>query len=106
MRNRAGLRQIDVAHLLSVQHARISHIETGQAVLTAPEVVKLSVVYGKPIEVLLAGLIDEALDSLVEQLRTIPSLSRDLPELVNRAPTLQQLARKLEGLSSSKHAGA
>lgn len=105
-RNKAGLRQIDVAHLLDVQHARISQIENGKRLPTVLETATLSIVYGKPMESLLSGLLDEVVGNLVERMKTVPSVPRDLPETFNRVHTLSQLARRLEILATAGDAGA
>lgn len=105
-RNKAGLRQVDVAHLLGVQEARVSQIEHGKVLPTILETATLSVVYGKEIENLLSGLIDQVVDDLVGRLQTVPPVPRDLAETFNRAHTLKNLARRLEVLSASEHAGA
>lgn len=105
-RNRAGLRQIDVAHLLGVQHARISQIENGKVLPNVIEVATLSIVYGKEMESLVSGLLDQVIANLVERLSAVPSVSRDMPETYQRADTLSDLARRLEVLATSRHAGA
>jgi len=105
-RNKAGLRQVDVAHLLGVQEARISQIENGKALPTALETAMLSIIYGRKIESLLSGLRDEVVDGLTERLQTVPPVPRDLPETFNRLHTLSELARRLEGLTATGHAGA
>lgn len=105
-RNRAGLRQIDVAHLLGVQHARISKIENGKVLPTVVEVTTLSIVYGKEMEGLVSGLFDQVVSNLIERLKAVPSVSRDMPETYQRADTLSDLARRLEVLANSRHAGA
>lgn len=105
-RKKAGLRQVDVAHLLGVQEARVSQIESGKVLPTVIETAMLSIVYGKEMESLLSGLIDRAVSELVERLKTVPPVPRDLAETFNRRHTLQSLARRLEVLSATEHAGA
>lgn len=86
--NKSGLRQVDCAHLLGVGNDRISNIETGRARPTVLEVALLSIVFGKPMESLLSGLIDEVVDDLIERLRTMPSAPRNQLETSNRPTTL------------------
>ena len=105
-RNNAGLRQTDVAHLLGVQKARISRIENGKALPTILETAKLSIVYGKEMESLLSGLIDQIVRDLVERMQTMPSAPRKTPETFNRVHTLSSLARRLEVITTTRHAGA
>lgn len=105
-RNKAGLRQVDCAHLLGVHETRISQIESGRILPTILETAILSVVYGKPMESLLSGLLDEIVDNLTSRLRTMPPASADRRETFNRAHTLSRLARQLEILATAGDAGA
>lgn len=101
-RLKAGLRQIDCAHLLGHPNdARISEIENGHAVPRALEVMTLSIVYAKPMESLLSGLIDEVVDNLIERLRTVPPVRRSLLGTFNRTHTLSVLAKRLEVLATA-----
>lgn len=105
-RSKAGLRQSDCAHLLGVHETRISQIEGGHMLPTILEAATLSVVYGKPMESLLAGLLDEIVDNLTERLQTLPPVRADRSETFNRAHTLSRLARQLEILATGGDAGA
>ena len=105
-RNKAGLRQADCAHLLGVHKTRISHFETGHTMPTVIEIASLSIVLGKPVESLLSGVLDTVADTLDEQLRTMPSAPRNMPEMFNRAHTLSRLAKRLEAINATTHEGA
>jgi DNA-binding XRE family transcriptional regulator len=105
-RNKAGLRQADCAHLLGVNKTRISHIENGEELPTVVEAATLAIVYGKPVESLFVGLIDEITVDLIGRLPTIPHATDNLPDTFNRTHTLQELAKRLEALASSGYEAA
>lgn len=104
-RQKSGLRQVDCAHLLGVSETRVSAIENGRSLPNVREIATLSVVYGKPIESLLAGLLDETINSLVANLRSVPKVGNDTRGTFNRAHTLSQLAIRLEALTSATDGG-
>lgn len=103
-RRKAGLLQSDLAHLLGIDRRRVRRLEQGEQLPTVCEVLALSFVYGKPIEALTAGLIDELIGQLVARLRTLPEAAataedEDDEPGFNRAHTLAELARRLEVVS-------
>lgn len=102
-RHKAGLRQLDCAHLLGVHKTRISNIESGRSMPTVLEAATLSLVYGKPMESLLVGLLDETIDNLIPRLRSMPTAPKVLATTFNRVHTLSQLAIRLEALTTSEH---
>ena len=104
-RRKAGLRQLDLAHLLGVSESRVSHMETGESPPTEKQLLALSVIYGKPMEVLVSGFFDEVVDTLIERLNSIPAVIQKTSETFNRAHTLSSLAKRLEAVSSRKHGG-
>jgi transcriptional regulator with XRE-family HTH domain len=104
-RQKAGLRQLDCAHLLGVTESRISHLETGISLPTTKQLVMLSIVYGKPMEALASGSLDEILSRLIERLETIPPIRKDTTETFNRTRTLSKLAVRLEALTSRRYGG-
>ncbi|NGO53489.1 helix-turn-helix domain-containing protein [Allomesorhizobium camelthorni] len=105
-RHKAGLRQLDCAHLLGVHKTRISNIENGRSAPTTLEVATLSLVYGKPMESLLAGLLDEVVDELIPRLRSIPTAPTSIAVTFNRTHTLSQLAIRLEALITTENGRA
>lgn len=104
-RLKSGLRQVDCAHLLEVSESYVSAIESGRLAPNITTVATLSIVYGKQIESLLSGLLDEVVDRLIRRLGTIPPVSEDTRGTFNRAHTLSQLAIRLESLTSATHDG-
>lgn len=96
-RRKAGLLQADLAHLLGVDKRRICDLEKGRTLPTVDEITALSLIYGKPLESLLAGLLDEAIDRLAARLQTLPRAADAQEEPgFNRAQMLADLARRLE----------
>lgn len=104
-RRKAGLRQRDCAHLMGVTESRVSQMETGTSPPTAEQALVLSIIYGKPMEVLAAGALDEVVDTLVDRLMTIPSVVRTTSETFNRAYTLSNLAVRLQDLKRRRYGG-
>ncbi|WP_127520010.1 helix-turn-helix transcriptional regulator [Mesorhizobium sp. Z1-4] len=96
-RRKAGLLQADVAHLLGIERARICDMEKGRLLPTADQLVALSLIYGKSLDALLAGFLDETVDSLVERLQRLPAAAStgEKPGF-NRAHRLSDLSRRLE----------
>ena len=104
-RQKAGLRQVDCAHLLGVAESRISQLETGRSLPTTKQLAMLSIVYGKPMEALTSGFLDEILAGLIGRLETMPPVRQDTTETFNRTHTLSELAVRLEVLTSRRHGG-
>ena len=102
-RQKAGLRQVDCAHLLGVTESHISRIESDRARPSVKELATLGIVYGKPMESLLVALRGEIVSALIERLKTIPPTPRDQPNTRNRTHTLSQLAIRLEALTDAEH---
>ncbi|MEX0957313.1 MAG: helix-turn-helix transcriptional regulator [Rhizobiaceae bacterium] len=102
-RRKAGLLQADVAHLLGIERARVCDFEKGRLLPAADQLVALSIVYGKSLDALLSGLIDDTVDNLVERLRTMPKAA-DADEALgfNRAHTLSDLSRRLEVVANRR----
>ena len=98
-RRKAGLLQADCAHLIGVHPSRISLIENGRARPSLFEIATLSVVYGKPIESLLAPLMEDVIRCLVDRLASLPAAPKGRRGTFNRAHTLSQLAIRLEKLT-------
>lgn len=105
MRMKAGLRQLDCAHLLGVTKARVSHFETGTSFPTAKQLVGLSIIYGKPMEVVAAGFLDQIVTGIVKKLKTMPPPPKDTSTLSARTVSLRQLAIRLEAFSTERHGG-
>lgn len=101
-RHKAGLRQIDCAHLLGVKPARIARIEAGSQ-LYAKEAAAFSIVYGKPMEAIAAGFLDEIVNDLAARLRSIPPLRQPTADTFNRLHTLEELGGRLAALTTTQH---
>lgn len=104
-RKKSGLRQEDCAHLLDIDETRMSRIETGKREPTAREAAALSLVYGKPMESLLSGLLDELVAVLVLRVGTMPPAPKDTLVTFNRTHSLSQLAIRLEVITRQKDGG-
>ncbi len=105
-RRKAGLLQVDCAHLLDIHPTRVSMIESGKSQPTIEEAAALSLIYGMSLDSFLAGLRDELVDHLVQQLTTLPPVSENRKMTFNRAHTLSQLAIRLEALADAQHGAA
>jgi hypothetical protein len=51
----------------------------------------------------LSGLLDEVVNCLIKRLRRLPPIGEDTRGTQNRAATVSNLARKLEGLTSAPY---
>lgn len=102
-RRKAGLTQVDLAHLLSASPSRVSQIEAGGSLPRPDELLALSLIYGKPLNALVSGLLDNVAYGLVGRLRRMPPAPKNWRAGFNRAHTLSGLARRLETFNDGKH---
>ena len=100
VRQLTGLRQLDCAHLMGTAESRVSKIETGVQRPYASEIATLSIIYGKPMESLLAGVLDANVEHLILRLRTMPSVSPTYRDRDHRTEALRDLALRLEVLTT------
>lgn len=98
-RRKAGLSQSDLAHLIAVHPSRVSQFECGKAQPSLQEVAALSVIYGKPIDSLLSGMLNDVVGNLTYRFGTMPKAKVPWRRYHNRAHTLSQLAKRLETFS-------
>jgi transcriptional regulator with XRE-family HTH domain len=96
MRNKSGLSQRDIAHLLGIKQSRVSLIEKGGALPTLRQLCKLSLIFGKPPESLLESTITLSHKALAQRLPTLPRCCLRVGRLRNRQHTLNALAARLE----------
>ena len=95
-RRKAGLTQADLAHLLSVNKARISQIERGVQFYTTREICQLSMIYDQSLYGLMGPIWLDLCRELSEQLGTLPSPKVSWMGTFNRRHTLSRLAERLE----------
>lgn len=105
-RRKAGLLQTDLAHLLNIDRSKVSLFEDGKLWPSLHEITALSLIYGRPVESLLASVRDETVDRLVAKLATIRPVPPNRGDTFNRTYTLSQLAIRLEAITKREDAGA
>jgi len=105
VRRKAGLTQVDCAHLLAINPSIVSQIETGKRMPTVREICTLSLIYGRSFESLFAGVFRDARADLREQLTTIPDAPKNWLGRHNRQHTLNGLAERLLDTYPDDHAG-
>ena len=104
-RKKAGLTQVDCAHLLAITPTLVSQIETGKRMPTVREICTLSLIYGRSFESLFAGIFKDARSDLRERLTTIPDAPKHWLARDNRQYQLNRLARQLLESYDDDHAG-
>lgn len=100
LRRKGGLTQNDCAHLLGTDRLHVSAIEVGAVTPEVSELALLAIVYGKPMDALASGAIEEARRRLAKRLGTLPPAPRVWLNRFNRHHTLNALAVRLEALSA------
>lgn len=103
-RRKAGFTQRDAAHLLAAHQSAISDLERGRGRPTLPQIVTLSLIYGRSFESLFAEVMQEARRDLHVRLEVIPT-ARAFAGTASREHSLGQLRRRLAAESES-HGGA
>lgn len=96
-RRRAGLSQADLAHLLSVHISKVSDMETGATRPNLNDLVRMSLIFGKPLDLMASALVDANAYCLITRLGKMPRAPRRWRKGSTRANTLSGLARRLEG---------
>lgn len=99
-RRLSGLSNHDVAHLLGVDGARVSRIETGASEPTGSEICALSMIYGKTTDVLFPCSSRSIGKSLKNQLADMPPEPRNWRGHDARLDTLNGLAHRLQVIAS------
>ena len=94
-RRKAGLTQADCAHLLSVERARISQMESGKRLPTLAEACRLSLIYDRPLDSLLVSVKLPAARELGGRLSSLPTPRTRWISTFNRQQTLSSLAERL-----------
>lgn len=80
----------------------MSELETGKSRPKLRDAFLLAAIYGRPVESLLPGSVDEARRLLMSRLPTLPDCPRRWLGRFNRQNTLNELASRLEGLSDRR----
>lgn len=106
LRRQGGLTQHDCAHLLGTSATHISAVEAGTVLPNVRDLAALALLYGKPIDSLVGGAIEDARPKLAERLATLPPAPQIWLKRFNRHHTLNALAIRLEALRACHHAGA
>lgn len=103
-RRKNGLLQSDLAHLLSTTQARISRLELGDALLTAADLHKISVIYDRDIRHLFT-LSDQAYrDELQDAVASMSGVViEDDDEGETRQSTLHKLSERLSEDNHKQH---
>lgn len=94
-RRNSGLTQEDIAHLLQCSEATIAKLESGRRPPNIGELAALALIYGRSFESLFADVIVEVQGELRNNLATIPQGGTIARLRVNRAHTLEGLAKRL-----------
>lgn len=102
-RRKAGLTQSDCAHLLGLNKAQISKIESGERAIRLEELCLLSVIYDLPIDGMATPVRLVAEAHLRERLASLRPPSVRWIGTFNRQHTLSSLAERLESDSPQKH---
>ena len=104
MRERSGLSNADLSQLLACNKERVSRLENGKARLKIHEVIRLSVIHGKPLEDLFRETTRPILSSLKETISQMPPLPANWERKAqDRTETLNQLAYRLQRLTNTHH---
>ena len=100
-RRKAGLTQKDAAHLLSVNVTTLSELEGGKLLPTVPQIVTLSLIYGRSFESLYADVVRTARQGLAERLATMPNMARSYAGTFNREKTIASIGNRLTAEAES-----
>ena len=103
-RRKAGLTQKDAAHLLSVNPTRLSELECGKRLPTVPQIVTLSLIYGRTFESLFSEMVQAARRSLAKRLKTMPKKARRYAGTFNRQSTIAAIGNRLK--AEAEHHGS
>ena len=94
-RRKAGYVQSEVAHLMASHQSRISDLEQGRVLPTLPEIVTLSLIYGRSFESLFSMLMDGARRDLQARIKTLSKEVRNYVGTFNRAGSIDRLKDRL-----------
>jgi len=102
-RRESGLSNKDVAHLLAVDCARVSRLETGKTKPTVEELCALTLVYGEQLDGLLSCSINSMVQVLSSRLHDVPAEPENWKrQHDSRLRTLQTLYLRLEELTQTQ----
>ena len=104
-RRKSGLTQRDTAQLLGVQSSRLSDLELGKKLPSLPEIITLSLIYGRSFESLFSVLMAQARAAIKDRMTGLPEDGRNYVGTVNRAYSLERLEDRLLD-SPDEHGGA
>ncbi|WP_205410834.1 helix-turn-helix transcriptional regulator [Salaquimonas pukyongi] len=94
-RRKAGLTQVDCAHLLDVHPSLISRFESGRSTPSIQSICTLSLLYGRSFERLFGEAFASARTELAERLPSLPDAPTHWLPRPNRQHTLNQLSAHL-----------
>lgn len=94
-RRESGFCNKDLAHLLDISSSRVARLQTGNALLTVPEAVGFSLIYGKNIDQLLGGVTKRIAVDLKIRLSNMPAEPQDWPVRSKRLDTLNALTARI-----------
>lgn len=102
-RRRSSLSQSDCAHLLGVDHTRISKLEAGTSMPNMVELSILCLIFNRPVGGVAQDVILSMLSDLERRVSSMPGCPENWPGRDNRVRTLSAVAEKLQALSSGEH---
>lgn len=94
-RRESGLLQSDLAHLLETTQPRISNLEQGKGVLSVEEILKLTVIFDKPVAELFRLLSERVCDELSQRLGAMKDTLSGTQQSSLRTDTLNRLSHRL-----------
>ena len=94
-RKKAGYTQDDLAHLLVAHQTIVSQLEHGKRRPSLPEIIDLSLIYGRSFESFFAEVMAERKEHLSVRLGSLPAPRRKAMSTFNRPGSLARLQRRL-----------
>lgn len=94
-RRKAGYTQADVAALLCDHQSVVSELEAGTRRPDLPQIITLSLIYGRSFEAFFADVMDDCHRRLKRRLRHLPANVRNTAHTFNRAASLKTLHERL-----------
>lgn len=94
-RRKAGFTQRDIAHLLGTKKATIGQLEQAKRKPTLPQIVTLSVIYGRSFESLFSAEMRASEAALRQRIVRMPEGTRNHTATFNREASIERLAQRL-----------
>lgn len=94
-RRKAGYTQGDIAQLLDSHQSHISDLEQGRIQPTLPQIISLSLIYGRSFESFFARVMRDCQEHLTARLASLPPGSNTAGTF-NRASSIKKLEQRLK----------